>query len=101
MGKRLELHAILCKTLGSNNVYFQPPETIKMSYPCVVYTLSSIRGDYADNILYKFMKRYDVTFISRDPDNDYLDRMALLPYVSFDRRFASDGLYHDNFTMFY
>lgn len=101
MGKRLDLHEILCGVLGSRNVYFQPPENIKMKYPCIRYKISTIKGNYANNRLYKYMTRYDITFISTNPDNDYVDKMSELPYVSFDRRYAADGLYHDVFNMFY
>lgn len=101
MGKRLELHEILCRVLGSRHVYFQPPENIKMEYPCVRYTLSSLASEYANNRMYKYMKRYEITFVSSDPDNDYIDKMSELPYVSFERRYVADGLYHDAFTMFY
>lgn len=101
MANRLKLHAVLCDILGSDNVYYQPPATIRMTYPCIVYNLSTAKVDYADNIIYKFMKRYDVTFISNDADNDYLERMSQVPYVSFDRRITVNGLYHDVFTMYY
>ena len=32
MDRRLKLHEELCDILGSRNVYFQPPETVKMKY---------------------------------------------------------------------
>ena len=34
---RLELHALLVELLGSTNVYYEPPETLKMSYPAIRY----------------------------------------------------------------
>ena len=41
--RRLELHEILCTILGSRNVYFQPPESIKMNYPAIVYGLDDMQ----------------------------------------------------------
>ena len=38
MDRRLQLHEELCSVLGSRNVYFQPPETIKLTYPCIIYS---------------------------------------------------------------
>ena len=35
--RRLELDADLRALLGSTNVYFQPPETKKLKYPCFIY----------------------------------------------------------------
>ena len=37
MKTRYELHEFLCEILGSRNVYFQPPESVKMKYPAIVY----------------------------------------------------------------
>ena len=33
MKTRYELHEFLCEILGSRNVYFQPPESVKMKDP--------------------------------------------------------------------
>jgi len=33
MGTRLELQNLLENILGSRNVYFQPPENLKLNYP--------------------------------------------------------------------
>ena len=42
MKTRLELDEELVKILGSKNVYFQPPESLKLNYPAIVYSLSNI-----------------------------------------------------------
>lgn len=34
MNRRYELQAVLEGILGSGNVYFQPPENLKMRYDC-------------------------------------------------------------------
>ena len=34
--KQEKLGKALIELLGSNNVYFQPPESIKIDYPCIV-----------------------------------------------------------------
>ena len=58
MRSRLELHDILVEILGSRCVYFQPPEKVKMNYPCIVYELSKIKSTMADNKRYLNTKRY-------------------------------------------
>ena len=42
MMSRERLSAILHEVLGSDNVYYQPPESVKMKYPAIVYTRDSI-----------------------------------------------------------
>ena len=53
MENRLDLHEELCELLGSRHVYFQPPESIKLIYPCIVYSMSGVLKLNANNRLYK------------------------------------------------
>lgn len=99
--RRYSLHADLCEMLGSRNVYFQPPESFKLNYPCIVYELSRRNQRRADNRLYTLTSGYTVTYISSNPDDSFPERLAALEKCSFDRRFVSDGLYHDVFTLYY
>ena len=101
MGSRLELHTLLEGALGSDNVYVQPPETIRMSYPSIVYERSRIRADYADNIPYILKKQYTVTVITQDPDSTIPDTIAQMELCAHDRKFVIDNLYHDIFTLFF
>ena len=34
---RDDLHQVLVRILGSNNVYYHPPVNLKISYPAIVY----------------------------------------------------------------
>lgn len=99
--RRLKLHEIFVNTLGSRNVYFQPPESVRMSYPAIVYSLSSIDNTYANNGVYLQRDGYDVTFIHTDPDSEITDRISRLPMCRFVRRFVADNLYHDVFKINY
>lgn len=98
---RLDLHNILVGILGSQNVYFQPPESISLSYPCIVYRRSSIRTDYANNNPYSLKKMYSVTLIEKDPDSDIPDQIASLPTAIHDRYYTTDNLNHNVFNIFY
>ena len=42
MSRRTELQTLLEEILGSKNVYFQPPDTVSMKYPAIVYSLNRI-----------------------------------------------------------
>ncbi len=101
MGTRLELDAILREKLGSDHVYFQPPASIRMVYPAIVYELDRAYGPRADDLLYLKNRRYAIKYISRNPDNDIIDALLSLPYCIFDRRFVVDNLYHDCFDLYY
>lgn len=101
MGTRIELHAILCDILGSEHVYFQPPESVRMVYPSIVYSLEGVNKRNADNKGYFKHKRYQVQYISRNPDNTIVDQLLELPYSSFDRRFVVDNLYHDCIALYF
>ena len=100
MGSRLLLHEKLKSILGNNNVYFQPPPSVKMNYPAIKYNLADIRTDAADNInWYKKVNRYTVTLIHKDPDNTIKDALVENNFA-FDRFYATDGLNHYVFTYF-
>ena len=101
MGTRIDLHKILCKTLGSNHVYYQPPENVKMEYPAIVYSREDIRGDYADNRIYNKRHFYELLVIDYDPDSNSVERVASLPSSRFLRHYVSDNLNHDVFLLYY
>lgn len=101
MRTRVELQALLEELLGSKNVYFQPPESLKINYPAIVYSLDRLQTRSADDIFYKRDKSYELKYISTNPDNDIFDKMLELPYCRFDRRFIADNLYHDCFSIYF
>lgn len=101
MKRRHKLHKILKDILGSENVYFQPPESVKMKYPAIVYLRSNERIIHADNIPYKRVKRYQITVITKDPDSDIPDKIGELSGASFNRFFTSEGLNHDVYTLYF
>ena len=102
MASRLNLQSELEELLGTRNVYFQPPASKKLKYPCIVYNLSDISSRYANDKAYLNTKAYQVTVIDRDPDSDLVSRlMAHFSYISFDRHFNADNLNHDVLRLYY
>ena len=101
MPSRLDLQTLLENLLGSRNVYYQPPESIKMSYPAIVYERDNIRNDFANNLVYKQSFSYQITVIDYDPDSEIVKRVSVLPMCSFSRHFVSDNLNHDVFRLYY
>ncbi len=98
---RLELHELLCDALESRQVYYQPPESVKMKYPAIVYSRNSIDNRFADNSVYGQSLSYQVTVIDENPDSEIVERVSKLPMCRFDRHFTSDNLNHDTFTIYY
>lgn len=84
-----------------NNVYFQPPESLKLNYPAIVYKRSDIRNTFADDEVYKQSHFYEVTVIDKNPDSEIVNKVSKLPGIRFNRHFRSDNLNHDVFTIYY
>lgn len=101
MASRLELQLMFETLLGNRNVYFQPPESIKMKYPAIIYTLDDINNTYADNGVYSSRKQYSVTVIDEDPDSPLIDAVAALPTCRFNRHYTSDNLNHWVYSLYF
>lgn len=86
----------------SGHVYYQPPEKQKMEYPCIRFSRSTGRHEYANNFTYKFTDRYEVTYIDRDPDSDNLDKIIEhFKLIRHDRHYTAENLNHDVFDLYY
>ena len=101
--RRLSMSQILHNLADPEGVevYYQPPEDLVMTYPCIVYSLDEIHKRSADNGPYSLFDRYQVTFIRHDPDSPILRKLIGLPYSSFSRHFATSGLNHDVFVIYH
>ena len=101
MATRLQLQAKLEEILGSRNVYYQPPEQVKLEYPAIVYFKKEIKSTFANNAIYLSPRSYEITVIDKKPDNPAIDKILQLPMCRFDRHFKSDNLNHDVLTLFF
>ena len=101
MSNRLDLHEMLCELLGSRNVYFQPPESVRLAYPAIIYELSNIRNKFADNRVYIQGDSYAIKVITSEPDSEIVRKVSKLPQCRYDRAYVSDNLYHTAFTLSY
>lgn len=101
MASRLELQTILETLLGSRNVYFQPPESLKINYPAIIYGLDNIESTFADDGVYLFHKRYSITLIDKNPDSLFVDKIAKLPTCRFNRHYKSENLNHYVFSLYF
>lgn len=101
MSRRLELQTLLETLLGSRNVYYQPPDNLKMEYPCIRYSKNSIDSDKADNEKYLKKIQYTITIIDKRPDNQVIDKILELDYSNFVNHYCNDGLNHDVINLYF
>lgn len=100
MANRLDLQATLEEILGSREVYFQPPATVQMHYPAIVYSRKRVDNKHANNGVYKQDNCYELTVIDKNPDSEIVNRISKLPLCRFDRHYKKDNLNHDVFTLY-
>jgi len=102
MASRLNLHEELCELLGTRYVYFQPPTSVEMKYPCIRYSKSGNTVKHADDRIYTGMNRYDGIVIDYDPDSEIPDRILYhFPMCSLGNGYVADNLNHFPFTLYY
>lgn len=101
MASRIELQAKLEELLGSRNVYYQPPETLKIEYPAIIYSKSRIDKKSANNAAYKLTNGYEIIVIDKKPDHPVINKLLELPMCGFDRHYISDNLNHDVLTLYF
>ena len=82
------------------NVYYQPPEGHKMTYPCIRYRRSAIENGSADNLPYILDTAYEVTVIDRDPDSVIVEKIARLPKCRHSSHYTASNLNHDRFIIY-
>lgn len=103
MERRLKLDAELKRIMdGHGQVFFQPPPSYKLTYPCLIYELSGGQSSFAGNMPYRFIKRYSLTLIGRNPDTAMVTTLATsFPMITMDRAYTADNLYHYAYTLYY
>lgn len=97
-----ELRTDLIRITGLKNVYYQPPASVRMSYPCIRFKLEGTDIEYASNKPYRTMKKYQIVYITNKANDDMI---TLLPenlrYCTFEHPYSSDNLYHYVFKTYY
>ena len=82
---------------GDGHLYFQPPESVRMKYPAIVYQRNRIHNRFADNKVYAQSDEYQVTVIDKNPDSELVRQVSLLSNCQHVRHFTADNLNHDVF----
>lgn len=103
MDQRHEVDNAFRAVLESNNVYFQPPASVRMIYPAIRYSRNpGAHKRNANNKLYMSMDQYEGVVIDRDPDSKIPNKLlARFPMCSFGNSYVADNLYHFPFTIYF
>lgn len=103
---RLEIHNKFIDILGTRGeevtrVYFQPPESVRMEYPCIRYSKSIPDLRRANNKIYNDTECYEVVIIDYDPESEIPKKiLESFPMSSPGRLYTSDNLYHTTITIY-
>lgn len=100
MDRRPKLQTVLSNYC--QNVYFQPPSSVVLKYPCIIYSRKKIVQRAADNLNYIVRVGYQITCISRDPDNPIpMTLMNSLQMIYWENEYVTENLYHTILTLYY
>lgn len=99
--RRLKMHKAFESLPGVKKVYFQPPPTVRMEYPCIVYSRSGGTTSFSNDHPHNFRRRYTAIIIDPNPDSVIPDVFAMtFPMCTADRHYTADNLNHDVFTIY-
>lgn len=104
MGSRIDFQFYLENLLGPNErvkVYFHPPPSLVLSYPCVVYSRDGAEVKRANNSVYDHKWLYQVTVIDKSPESKLVTALKMNPKCDYVRSFQSDQLNHDIFNTYF
>ena len=97
-----DLKALVADYVGPVNTYYEPPENIRMTYPCFVLNLDNVDTVHSDNRVWNSDCVYSVTFMSPKVYENVIPLMVksgFRKYVRFNRKFTSDSIQHYVFTV--
>ena len=99
--KRLAFHHELLEVCP--NAYFQPPASILLTYPCIIYYKSTPNVSRANDGAYLKHSAYEVTVIDRNPEGTIPDTLLMkFPMCTVDNAdYAVDNLHHTSLTIYY
>lgn len=107
MASRLDLHNEFIDVLGTKNeresrVYFNPPQSVIMKYPCIRYKKLPPALRRANNGIYILTDVYEAVVIDLDPDS-VIPEMILrrFQYCSIEQTYTADNLNHTILKIYY
>lgn len=99
-----DIRDILYTIHDTKNVYYNPPSSIQMKFPCFRFEMNNTDIKYADNVSYMRTKRWTITYISRDVediDPVIKEMLDAFKYCTQETQFKSDNLQHVVFNLYF
>lgn len=85
-----------------DHIYFQPGSNTTMAYPCIRYEFNGPFDMKADNGNFVTYGRYLIINIYKNPTSKLFDALReTFKYITWDRQYIADGLYHDVYTLYF
>lgn len=97
MADRIALHNYLVSLCS--NVYFQAPENTLINYPAILYSRKPAEKKNADNKVYSVADVYQITVISKSPEDPIIQSLIQRSDVRYVNSFTKNNLYQDIFTI--
>lgn len=83
------------------HVYFNPPEGIRMEYPCVRITRTGVYTMRAENGNYLMFDRYSYVYITQDPEDPNIHGiLKLFTRIRHASTVTKDNLYNENYVLY-
>lgn len=98
---RLELQSFLEDVLGSHEVYFQPPNTVRMTYPAIVYSLYQANGLHANNGEENYLTSlaFRCIVIDKNANSKAAQKLVNTSFAALERSYVTDNLSHFSFII--
>jgi len=100
MKTRSDLQLYL-ENVSGVKVYFNPPETVQLTYPCIVYNRDYIYNHHADNKIHLQENRYVVNVLDKKVDGDIFKIISKLPRCRYKNHSFKNGISQDSFTLYF
>lgn len=84
----------------SKNVYFIQGDGTTLQYPCFVYSYTRPDVKRANSKVYDMSMGFNVTYMTKNHVTVIDKMLDLFDYCSVDTLFVSDGVRHENFTVY-
>lgn len=104
MNRREKLHDELVKLLGSQEVFYQKPPNYKLKYPAIIYSLDNANTKFANNIPYLFKRRYQITYLTFNPDDEVIETIGMSPElqrIELVNHYVSENIHHFIYKLYY
>lgn len=98
---KLPIQDYLENLANTQNVYFEPPESFKMIYPCIRFSLDGFDNTLANDDIFIQKRVYEIVVIDRHVKSDIVDRLSSTLGFRFIRKYTAENLHHTIFRLSY